>query len=221
MPLRVLRAHGNAGFRVGQGFGRIIHHGRQHHGRGLYGAGKGNIGADNNIGQIFAQSAPLGRVLTALQRIPYRQNLIRCGAVFFGEQNIKSNGRRTGIGHARHQLGKDLPRPRKLTNLLEAVLINIDKDHGAAFLKARLPAIILVENQILHKLHRPRPRQLQADTNKQDRQGKQPLKQGRGAQHEQLSHNYPPTMPETDRFAPASLSPAENYFRAVASAAPF
>ena len=77
----------------------------------------------------------------------------RC-AVGFGEHDIESDGRDSGLGQAVVQPGEAGARPGPLTEACQALLIDVDDPHRHLDIGARLPALILIENGVADDLQR-------------------------------------------------------------------
>ena len=73
------------------------------------------------------------------------------GAVLFREQEVERDRGDPGVLQRIHQRRETLARPWPLTEPLERFFVDLNDAHGLVErVGARLPALVLVENQVLH-----------------------------------------------------------------------
>ncbi len=103
-------------------------------------------------GQILQRAARLGVGAAQLLGHPLRR-----GAVRLGEDGVEPDHRRALIAQRGDQVRHHRARPRPLTQLAEAFLVDVDDDDRALALRLpRLHAVVGVEGAHAHHLHEPR-----------------------------------------------------------------
>ena len=125
------------------------------------------LGAIGQLGDEAAEDDGRRRPSTAQRRVGSVVGRGRgVAAVLFREQEIEGDRRDPGAFQRVDKRGEALARPRPLPEPLEQFVVDRDNADGLVeCVRARLPALVLVEDQILH--HRPRGR---ADNSSEQRQ---------------------------------------------------